>query len=148
MKTSFIGLGSMGLPMARNLLDAGHELTVYNRTRNRADELGKVGLRVAGSPREAAQSADLLITMLADDAAVESVMFGEEGALAGLKPNATHASMSTISHLLSRRLAEEHRARRQDYVAAPVFGRPEAAAAAKLWITPAGPAEAIERCRP
>src|SRR5919202_3894365 len=112
MKISFIGLGSMGLPMARNLLDAGFELTVYNRTRNRADQLGKIGVRVAGSPREAAQSAELLITMLADDAAVESVMFGDQGALAGLKPEATHASMSTISHLLSRRLDEEHRARK------------------------------------
>ena len=86
MRISFIGLGSMGLPMTKNLLDAGFELTVYNRTRSRADELGQTGLRVAASPREAAQSADLLLTMLADDAAVESVMFGDEGALAGLKP--------------------------------------------------------------
>ena len=148
MRISFIGLGSMGLPMARNLLDAGHELTVYNRTRNRADELGQVGLRVAASPREAAGSADFLITMLSDDTAVESVMFGDEGALAGLKPDTIHASMSTISHLLSRRLADEHRSRRQRYVAAPVFGRPEAAAGAKLWIIAAGEAENIERCRP
>jgi 3-hydroxyisobutyrate dehydrogenase-like beta-hydroxyacid dehydrogenase len=148
MKISFIGLGGMGLPMAKNLLDRGFELTVYNRTRNRADELGTVGLRIAESPREAAQTAELLITMLADDTAVESVMFGDEGALAGLKPNAAHASMSTISHLLSRRLADEHRARRQDYVAAPVFGRPEAAEGAKLWIISAGAADVIERCRP
>src|SRR3954467_14424131 len=148
MGISFIGLGSMGLPMARNLLDAGFELTVYNRTRSRADELGQTGLRVAASPREAAQSAELLLTMLADDAAVESVMFGDDGALGGLKPNATHASMSTISHLLSRRLADEHRSRGQSYVAAPVFGRPEAAEGAKLWIIAAGPADAIERCRP
>jgi len=148
MRISFIGLGSMGLPMARNLLDAGHELTVYNRTRNRADDLGQVGLRVAASPREAAQSADLLITMLSDDTAVESVMFGDEGALAGLKPDTIHASMSTISHLLSRRLADEHHSRGQRYVAAPVFGRPEAAAGAKLWIIAAGEAETIERCRP
>jgi 3-hydroxyisobutyrate dehydrogenase-like beta-hydroxyacid dehydrogenase len=147
MKISFIGLGSMGLPMARNLLNAGYELVVYNRTRSRTEGLGK-GARVAGSPREAAQGAELLITMLADDAAVESVMFGEQGALAGLKPGAVHASMSTISHLLSRRLAEEHRSRKQSYLAAPVFGRPEAAEAAKLTIIAAGPADAIERCRP
>ncbi len=148
MRISFIGLGSMGLPMAKNLLDAGFELTVYNRTRSRADELGQTGLRVAASPREAAQSADVLLTMLADDAAVESVMFGDEGALAGLKPNATHASMSTISHLLSRRLTDEHRSRRQHYLAAPVFGRPEAAQGGKLWIVTAGPGDVIERCRP
>jgi 3-hydroxyisobutyrate dehydrogenase-like beta-hydroxyacid dehydrogenase len=148
MRISFIGLGSMGLPMAKNLLDAGFELTVYNRTRSRADQLGQTNLRVAASPREAAQSADLLLTMLADDAAVESVMFGDEGALAGLKPNATHASMSTISHLLSRRLTNEHHSRRQHYLAAPVFGRPEAAEGGKLWIIAAGPGDAIELCRP
>src|SRR4051794_29170825 len=149
MRVSFIGLGSMGFPMARNLLKAGHELVVYNRTRSRADELGRDGARVAGSPREAAaQGADLLITMLADDDAVEEVMFGEEGALATLKPGAVHVSMSTISPLLSRRLTDEHRSRRQSYVAAPVFGRPEAAEAAKLWIIAAGPDDAIERCRP
>src|SRR4051794_9562728 len=100
MRVSFIGLGSMGLPMARNLVDAGHELVVYNRTRSRADELGRKGARVAGSPREAVQGADLLITMLADDAAVEGVVFGDDGALATLKPGAVHLSMSTISHLL------------------------------------------------
>jgi len=148
MKIGFIGLGSMGLPMAKNLLEAGFELTVYNRTKSRADELGRTGLRVAASPREAAQSADLLLTMLADDAAVESVMFGDEGALLGLKPNAIHASMSTISHLLSRRLTDEHRSRKQHYLAAPVFGRPEAAEGGKLWIITAGPGDVIERCRP
>jgi len=148
MRISFIGLGSMGLPMAKNLLEAGFELTVYNRTRSRAEELGQTNLRVAASPRQAAQSADVLLTMLADDAAVESVMFGDEGALAGLKPNATHASMSTISHLLSRRLTNEHRSRRQHYLAAPVFGRPEAAEGGKLWIITAGPGDAIELCRP
>jgi 3-hydroxyisobutyrate dehydrogenase-like beta-hydroxyacid dehydrogenase len=148
MKIGFIGLGSMGLPMARNLLDAGHELVVYNRTRSRADELARKGGRVAGSPREAAQGAEILITMLADDTAVEEVMFGDQGGLAGLKSGAVHASMSTISHLLSRRLAEQHRSKRQGYVAAPVFGRPEAAEAAKLWIVAAGETELIERCQP
>ena len=147
MKISFIGFGSMGLPMAKNLLNAGHELAVYNRTRKRTEALGK-GARVAGSPREATQGVELLITMLADDAALESVMFGDQGALAGLKSGAIHASMSTISHTLSRRLAGEHRSRKQSYVAAPVFGRPEAAEAAKLTIIAAGLADAIERCRP
>ena len=148
MKVSFIGLGSMGLPMARNLLGTGQELVVYNRTRKRAEELATRGARVAGSPREAASGAQVLITMLADDAAVEEVMFGPDGAMAALSPNVIHVSMSTISHLLSRRLADEHRSKKQRYVSAPVFGRPDAAEAAKLWILAAGPDDAIERCRP
>jgi 3-hydroxyisobutyrate dehydrogenase-like beta-hydroxyacid dehydrogenase len=86
--------------------------------------------------------------MLADDTAVGSVMFGDQGALLGLNPGATHASMSTIGHALSRRLSTEHQSRGQGYVAAPVFGRPDAAQAAKLWIVTAGPAKDIERCRP
>jgi 3-hydroxyisobutyrate dehydrogenase-like beta-hydroxyacid dehydrogenase len=138
----------MGQPMAANLLKAGHDLTVYNRTRNRADELAKQGARVAASPREAATGAEVLITMLADDAALESVMSGEQGALLGLSRGAIHASMSTIGHGLSRRLDDEHKSRGQGYIAAPVFGRPDAAQAAKLWIVAAGPAAAIERCRP
>jgi 3-hydroxyisobutyrate dehydrogenase-like beta-hydroxyacid dehydrogenase len=148
MKLAFIGLGSMGLPMAANLLKAGHDLTVYNRTRERAESLAKQGARVAGSPREAATGVEVLITMLADDAAVEAVMFGDQGAIMGLARGAIHVSMSTIGHAFSRRLASEHGSRGQKYVAAPVFGRPEAAQAAKLWIVVAGPGDAIERCRP
>jgi 3-hydroxyisobutyrate dehydrogenase-like beta-hydroxyacid dehydrogenase len=134
--------------MARNVLTAGHELVVYNRSRSRSAALSKQGARVAGSPREAAAGADVLITMLADDAAVESVLFGESGAILGMARGAVHAGMSTIGHVLSRRLTAEHEARGQRYVAAPVFGRPEAAEAAKLWIVAAGPGEAIDRCRP
>jgi 3-hydroxyisobutyrate dehydrogenase-like beta-hydroxyacid dehydrogenase len=148
MKISFIGLGSMGLPMAANLLKAGHQLTVYNRTRERAESLAQQGARVAGSPREAAAGVDVLITMLADDAAVEAVMFGNDGAVAGLNRGAIHVSMSTIGHAFSRRLASEHSARGQKYVAAPVFGRPDAAQAAKLSIVVAGPDDAVERCQP
>ena len=148
MKTSFIGLGSMGLPMAGNLLAAGHALVVYNRSPNRATDLSKRGARVAATPREAAEGAEVLITMLADDVAAESVMFGEDGAIQGMRRGAVHASMSTIGHVLSRRLAAEHARRGQGYVAAPVFGRPEAAEAAKLWVVAAGAADDIERCRP
>jgi 3-hydroxyisobutyrate dehydrogenase-like beta-hydroxyacid dehydrogenase len=146
MKVGFIGLGDMGLAMADNLRRAGHELSVYNRTRRRADALSAV--RVAASPREAADGAEVLITMLADDAAVEQVLLGDDGAVHGLARGAVHASMSTIGHALSRRLAAEHASRGQRYVAAPVFGRPDAARAAKLWIVAAGPAEAVDRCRP
>ena len=85
MKVGFVGLGGMGLRMATNLLKADQDLIVYNRTRSRAEELARQGARVAGSPREAAAAGvEVLITMLADDAAVESVMFGDQGALAGL----------------------------------------------------------------
>jgi 3-hydroxyisobutyrate dehydrogenase-like beta-hydroxyacid dehydrogenase len=148
MKVGLVGLGSMGLPMAANLLKAGHDLILYNRTRSRADELARQGARVAASPREAAAEVEVLMTMLADDPAVESVMFGDQGVLQGLSRGAIHASMSTIGHAFSRRLDAEHRNRGQVYLAAPVFGRPDAAQAAKLWIVAAGPGEAIERCRP
>jgi len=146
MKVGFIGLGGMGLAMAENLRRAGHDLTVYNRTRARATGLS--GVRLATTPREAAAGAEVLISMLADDAAVEQVILGADGAVHGLGAGAVHAGMSTISHGLTRRLATEHAASGQRYVAAPVFGRPEAARAAKLWIVAAGPSEAIERCRP
>jgi 3-hydroxyisobutyrate dehydrogenase-like beta-hydroxyacid dehydrogenase len=147
MKVGFIGLGSMGFPMATNLLKAGHALIVYNRTRSRAEELAKQGARVASAAREAATGVEVLITMLADDTAVESVMFGEQGALQGLGRGAIHAAMSTIGHALSRRLHTEHQTQGQRYIAAPVFGRPDAAQAAKLWIVTAGAAQDIERCR-
>lgn len=148
MKVGFIGLGSMGAPMARNLLRTGHDLTVYNRTRSRAQTLGEAGARVADEPAAAADGVDVLVTMLSDDIAVESVMLGEIWALGALPQDAVHASMSTISASLSRRLADAHAAAGQGYVAAPVFGRPERAEAATLWIVASGEAQAIERCRP
>jgi 3-hydroxyisobutyrate dehydrogenase-like beta-hydroxyacid dehydrogenase len=148
VKIGFVGLGSMGSPMALNLVFAGHSVTVYNRTRSRADELVESGVQVAVTPREAAREAEVLVTMLSDDSALEAVMFGEDGALDGLRPGMTHVSMSTISVALSRRLAQAHEAAGQAYVAAPVFGRPEAAEGGKLLIVAAGLADAIANCRP
>src|SRR5437867_8085443 len=148
MKTTFIGLGNMGLPMARNLLQAGHALVVYNRTPARAQMLKQLGATVADGPAAAARGAEVLITMLGDDDAVEAMVLGDGGALAALPRGAIHISCSTISPALSRLLSERHRASGQTYVAAPVFGRPEAAEAKKLWVVAAGPAPAIERCRP
>ena len=119
-----------------------------------AEELKALGARVASTPGEAAAGAEVAITMLADDHALESVLFGQgtaekgKGILDSLPPNAIHVSMSTISVALSRRLATAHAERKQHYVSAPVFGRPEAAAAAKLFIVAAGPVAQIERCRP
>jgi 3-hydroxyisobutyrate dehydrogenase-like beta-hydroxyacid dehydrogenase len=147
MRVGFIGLGNMGSGMARNLIRAGHQLTVYNRTRQRAESLESLGARVVSSPAEAASAAEVLITMLADDGAVEQALLGHDGATGALPPGAVHVGMSTISVQLSRRLVAEHRAKQQHYIAAPVFGRPDAAAAGKLFIVAAGPSQQIERCR-
>jgi 3-hydroxyisobutyrate dehydrogenase-like beta-hydroxyacid dehydrogenase len=138
MKVGFIGLGNMGLGMASNLLKAGHRLTVYNRTESRADALRNFGASVADTPAQATSGADVMVTMLADDRALEAVLFGGDGALQSLAPGAAHISMSTISVAFSRRLIKEHGERKQHYNAAPVFGRPDAAAAAKLFIVAAG----------
>src|SRR5437016_5375073 len=148
MKVAFIGLGNMGLPMARNLIKAGHTLTVYNRTRSRAEALQAEGAKVANTPVEAAANAEALITMLADDAVLQAVMFAPGNAIQALRASAVHISMSTISVALSRRLVEAHREKHQHYVVATVFGRPDAAAAAKLFIVAAGPAEQIRFCQP
>jgi 3-hydroxyisobutyrate dehydrogenase-like beta-hydroxyacid dehydrogenase len=147
MRIGFIGLGKMGEGMAGNLLAAGHELVVYNRTRQKAEALAKRGARIAAHPRDLAD-AEAVVTMLADDQAVEGVIYGKEGLLSALPAGRTHISMSTIGVALSERLAQAHAAAQQHYVAAPVFGRPEAAAAAKLFIVAAGGEEAIARCQP
>jgi 3-hydroxyisobutyrate dehydrogenase-like beta-hydroxyacid dehydrogenase len=147
MDVGFIGLGNMGQAMARNLLKGGHRVTVYNRSRSKAEALESDGARIADSPSEACRQ-PVVITMLADDAAVEAAMLGEGGGLSALGKDAVHVSMSTISVALSDRLAEAHRRADQAYVAAPVFGRPEAAAAAKLFVVAAGPQSAVARCQP
>ena len=147
MKVGFIGLGSMGLPIARNVLKAQHTITVYNRTASRADALRADGALVAASVA-AASRGDVVMTMLADDPAVEATVFGEGGMLHALPAGGIHVSLSTIGTALSRRLAEAHGARGQQYVAAPVFGRPDAAAAQRLLVVAAGPAPAVERVRP
>jgi 3-hydroxyisobutyrate dehydrogenase-like beta-hydroxyacid dehydrogenase len=147
MKVGFIGLGHMGAGMAANLLEAGHELTVYNRTPGKARALVERGARAATQLGDACQG-DVVITMLADDAAVEGVVFGEGGIVGALRQGAIHVSMSTISVTLSERLTAAHDEARQRLVAAPVFGRPEAAAAAKLFIVTAGAQDALAACAP
>jgi len=147
MNNGFIGLGHMGSRMAANLLKAGHSITAYNRNQDKARALGQHGARLARTVAEACQG-ETVITMLADDAAVESVVFGNDGVIANLRPNATHLSMSTVSIALAERLAAAHSNARQRFVAAPVFGRPEAAADAKLFIVAGGEEEAIEHIDP
>ena len=154
MNIAFIGLGNMGSAMAQNLIKAGHSLHVYNRTRSRADELKHLGATVAATPGEAAAGAEIAISMLADDHALEAVLFGPEKSkvkdslLGALPAGAIHVSCSTISVALSRRMAAAHAERKQHFVSAPVFGRPEAAAAAKLFIVAAGPAAQVAKCQP
>lgn len=133
----FIGLGSMGAPMARNLAKAGYAVTVWNRTPPADEDLATQGLRRAATPAEAARSG-LVVTMVADDAALDAVTLGEQGLLAGLPPGGLHISMSTVGVHTAQALAQAHAAAGSAYLAAPVFGRPDAAAAAKLWIVVAG----------
>ena len=147
MQVGFIGLGNMGSAMAANLLAAGHALTVYNRTLAKAQALVAKGARLARAPGDAARG-DVVITMLADDHALEHVVFGEHGLLAALAPGAIHLSMSTISMALAERLNAAHREKGQELISAPVFGRPEAAAAAKLFIVAAGKPESVATCAP
>ena len=146
MQVGWIGLGNMGRAMAARVLDAGHELTVYNRSHDKAQALLEQGARLAQTPAEAATS-DLVVTMLADDSALRDVL-GPGGALAALRPGAVHISMSTISHALAQELTATHAERGVDFVGAPVFGRPDAAAAGKLFILGAGRPAALARCQP
>jgi 3-hydroxyisobutyrate dehydrogenase-like beta-hydroxyacid dehydrogenase len=147
MKIGFIGLGHMGSGMALNLLKAGHELTVYNRTPGKAQALVSKGARAVTEVADACHG-DAVITMLSNDDAVEGVTFGNNGVLASLRKGAIHLSMSTISVALSERLAAAHAKAGQRFVAAPVFGRPEAAAAGKLFICAGGTPDAVEACMP
>jgi 3-hydroxyisobutyrate dehydrogenase-like beta-hydroxyacid dehydrogenase len=147
MKIGFIGLGHMGAAMASNLVRAGHELIVFNRSAAKARPLVELGARAAPNVAEACH-AEAVITMLADDGAVADTVWASDGLLENLPQGSIHVSMSTISVALSRRLAPAHAKAGQQYVAAPVFGRPEMAAAAKLYIVTAGDPAAVARCQP
>src|SRR4051812_43134992 len=133
MKVGFIGLGNMGAGMAANLLKAGHEVTVYNRTRAKADELVKQGATAATGVSDVCR-ADAVMTMLANDEAVESVVYGDQGVLARLARGAVHISSSTISVALSERLAADHASAGQRLLAAPPFRPPHAAAPGQLFL--------------
>jgi 3-hydroxyisobutyrate dehydrogenase-like beta-hydroxyacid dehydrogenase len=148
MNLAFIGLGKMGAGIAHNLLRAGHSLAVYNRSCGKAEALAGDGARIANSPADACRDAEVVMTMVADDHALEQIVFGEDGIASGLKEDCVHISHSTISTALARRLSAEHMQRKQGFLSAPVFGRPEAAEAKRLLVLAAGPSEVIERCRP
>lgn len=138
MRIGFLGLGNMGAAIAANLKRASHEVTVWNRSAEKARPLVELGAALAATPKAAATERDVVFTMLADDAALDSVMTGVNGLVAGLKPGALHVSMSTIAVATAERLAATHRAQGQGFLCAPVFGRPEAAQAAKLFVVAAG----------
>jgi len=148
MKIAFIGLGRMGMGMARNLLRAGHTLAVHNRTREKAEPLAREGARVADSPADACRDVEMVMTMVADDHALEEVVFGKHGIASAMKQDCIHLSHSTISTAFARRLTAEHAQRKQGYLSVPVFGRPDAAQSGKLVVVAGGPGEVIERCRP
>jgi len=133
----FVGLGSMGLAMASNLLKAGYGLRVYNRTANKARSLVERGAVLARSPAEAAEPGGIVVTMVSDDRALEEITLGADGLLSRLG-DGVHLSMSTIAPHTSRRLEDLHTERGASYVASPVFGKPEVAAEAKLWIASSG----------
>lgn len=145
MKIGFLGLGQMGHGMAANLIKAGHEVTLYNRSRDKA-----VGLDapIAATPGQAAAGKEVVFTMLAHDAALEAVMHGPEGVIAHLPQGAIHVSSSTISVATAEALAKAHEAAGQKLISAPVFGRPDAAAAGKLFIAAAGEQADIARLQP
>ena len=146
MSIGLVGLGRMGRGIATSLVRAGETVIVFNRTPERTRELAPPNARAAASLAEVCRS-DAVLTMVADDAALESIVFGERGLLASLTPQVPHFSLSTISVALSERLAREHEKRGQSFVAAPVFGRPQAAESGQLTIVAAGPAEVIEKHR-
>jgi 3-hydroxyisobutyrate dehydrogenase-like beta-hydroxyacid dehydrogenase len=149
MKVAFIGAGNMGAPMALNLIRAGHELSVYNRTREKLAPLAEAGARIAASTADAVREAEVVITMLANDRAVrEAMLESKTPAIDALARGAVHMCTSTISVALSKELAEVHAARGQGYVASPVLGRPDSAAGKKLWVIAAGPPDYINRCQP
>jgi len=147
MKIGFIGLGRMGAAMAANLVKAGHDVSVFNRTRGRSGALIELGAHEAANIAGVCDG-EAVITMLADDDAASGIALGEGGLTTHLRKGAIHLSMSTISVELSKRLAQAHEKAGQRYIAAPVFGRPDMAAAAKLFIVCAGDPATIDACQP
>src|SRR6201996_6069157 len=147
MDVGLIGLGGMGTGMAKSLLRAGHRVTVFNRTQPRAEALRADGATVAASIAEACRSG-IVMTMVADDAALESQVFGDGGILASLPHGGIHISCSTIGVALSDRLTAAHSAAGKEFISCPVFGRPDAAEAGRLAVVAAGPVDAVNRCKP
>jgi 3-hydroxyisobutyrate dehydrogenase-like beta-hydroxyacid dehydrogenase len=144
----FIGLGHMGQPMALSLLKAGFKVKVYNRTPEKAKDVVAAGAEQVGHPSDAVTAGGIVITMVANDQALEDVVHGDGGFGDKLGSGGIHLSMSTVSAETSRKFAAYHQQQGSHYVASPVFGRPEAAAAQKLFVLSSGAREAKERVKP
>jgi 3-hydroxyisobutyrate dehydrogenase-like beta-hydroxyacid dehydrogenase len=145
----------MGAPIARLLLAHGHNVTLWNRHREKAEAIESGSARIASSPQDAISDAAIVFTMLTDDMATESVLFGDrerdgvrQGFLDALPPEAIHVTLSTISVALARRITAAHQERGQHHVGAPVFGRPAVAEAGKLWIVASGADKPLAQVRP
>lgn len=147
MDAALIGLGRMGTGIAKSLLRAGHRVTVFNRTKEKAEALRGDGAIVAESVADACR-VGMVLTMVADDAALQGFAYGSGGILSSLAPGSVHVSLGTISVALSDQLAADHAKAGQGYLAVPVFGRPEAAEAGRLAIVAAGSDSLIQKCRP
>lgn len=147
-RIGFIGLGNMGINMAKNLISAGYHLQVYNRTHSKADELDAAHITKCNTPADAAEGVHIVITMLADDDILKEITLGDEGILEKLSEHALHISMSTISPETSEQLATLHEEAGSHYLAAPVFGRPEAAEARKLWVCVSGDQHSKDTAKP
>jgi len=145
-RIGFVGTGNMGLPMATNLIRAGFVVRVYNRTPGRALSLAGLGAESAPDNKTVVEPGGILVTMISDDLALEEIALG--GAIDRMAPGGVHISMSTVSPAVARKVARQHEALGVYYVAAPVFGRPEAAAARKLWICVSGAEEARQKVAP
>ena len=147
MRIAFLGLGKMGRAVARHLLNAGHQLTVWNRTPQNAEQFTTLGAKAAETPSEAVALAEVVFTMVMDDAALEAIVFNA-GLIKAMQPQSIHASLSTISVNLSNRLTDAHRAAGTHFAAAPVFGRPNVAEDGRLWTVTAGEVQVVEKIRP
>jgi 3-hydroxyisobutyrate dehydrogenase-like beta-hydroxyacid dehydrogenase len=147
-KIGFVGLGAMGLPMATNLLAAGYHLVIYNRTASKAEPLIAKGAHRADRAGDVAHPGGIVVSMLADDASVKALVTGEDALAERIAPDGIHVSMSTVSPATTRELAAYHAMRGSVMVAAPVFGRPNAAQAKQLRVCVSGPADAKAKVRP
>ena len=147
-KIGFIGLGNMGLPMAQNLIAAGYRLRVYNRTEAKAEELAQDQVTICKTPAEAATDVKFVITMLAKDDVLENAVYGKDGILAAMDEDSVHISMSTVSPETSKSLSKKHEEKGIKFLTAPVFGRPEAAKAKKLWICISGEQSIKDAAKP
>ena len=148
MRIAFIGLGAMGQGIVQHVARAGHSVRAWNRTASRARALAADGIVAAETVADAVRDVDLVITMVADDNAVREIAWRSGGMIAALPKGAIHVSMSTIGTALAAELEDAHADVGQQFVSAPVFGRPDAAADGRLIVVAAGPQDAIDRCRP